>query len=148
MGDFLDSKCLLRIITFIISIPILADIILSILSYQEECKTYYIIRFVTQGIILIFIVFLAYAFIHGEENNPFYTGFISVATCVYSICAVLPMEITSLVLFIINHGLLFYLGKIGFYIHICFYGLIFLFVISIRMCDSYFYKNNINYNKI
>ena len=143
-----DSNKSTKLFFFIISLPYIVDLILSILSYQEECKTYYIIRFVTQGIILIFIVFLAYAFIHGEENNPFYTGFISVATCVYSICAVLPMEITSLVLFIINNGLLFYLGKIGFYIHICFYGLIFLFVISIRMCDSYFYKNNINYNTI
>ena len=142
-----DSNKSTKLFFFIISLPYIVDLILSILSYQEECKTYYIIRFVTQGIILIFIVFLAYAFIHGEENNPFYTGFISVAVCVYSICAVLPMEITSLVLFIINNGLLFYLGKIGFYIHICFYGLIFLFVISIRMCDS-FYKNNINYNKI
>ena len=45
------------------------------------------------------------------------------------IIGIIPMEITSLVYFIRNYELLFYLGKIGYFIHAGFIGLLILFLI-------------------
>jgi hypothetical protein len=121
------------LIFFAISIPNIADLVLSILSYQEECKTYYIIRFVSQGINLLFIVVLFFLIIFlyiGDNYNPIASGIISLISCLYCVIAFLPMEITSLVFFIRNYDLLFYFGKIGFYIHASLIGLIILSFIS------------------
>ena len=57
----------------------------------------------------------------------------------YSGFAYLPMEITSLVYFIKNYDILFYLGKIGYYVHLIFIGLIVLY--SIYLCRSYHWNN-------
>ena len=153
MGDFLDNKCLQRIITFIISIPILADIILSILSYQEECKTYYIIRFVTQGISLLFIIILPFLLIsqvYEDNNNPFAMGFIFIVSLVYLIIGIIPMEIASLFFFIRDYELLFFLGKFGYYIHassiILYFILGFIYVKCGSHSSSHQDKRDGNYN--
>ena len=114
---------------FAISLPYIADLILSILSYQGECKTYYIIRFVTQGISLLLIIvfpFLLISQVYEQNNNPYGLGFILLISLLYLIIAILPMEITSLVFFIIDYELLFNLGKIVYFIHASFIVLDFI----------------------
>ena len=127
-----DSNKSTKLFFFTISLPYIFDLILSILSYQEECKTYYIIRFVTQGISLLFIIilpFLLITLVYEQHNNPFAMGFIFIVSLVYLIIGIIPMEIASLVFFIRDYELLFYLGKIGYFIHAGFIGLIILFLI-------------------
>ena len=128
MGYLSDKPYLSTILTFFtISVPYIADLILSILSYQEECKAYYIIRFVTQGISLLLIIILPFLIIclyYEDNNNPFAMGMIYVIFFVFLIIGIIPMEITSLVSFIRNYEFLFYLGKIGYFIHASFIGLI------------------------
>ena len=123
MGNDSYKSDLLTIIIFcVISVPYIADLVLSIKSYQEECKTYYIIRFVTQGISLLLIIIFPFLFmsqVYEQHTNPYGLGFILLISLVYLIIAILPMEITSLVFFIRDYELLFYLGKIGYYIHAC-----------------------------
>ena len=128
MGDCsCESNLIVKLILIVLSFPNITDLILSILSYHEDCKTYYIIRFVTQGINLLFLVLLAiFLTLFGEKNNPIANGIIYSFVWIYCLIAILPMEITSLVYFIRNYGLLFNLGKIGFFIHLGFYGLIIL----------------------
>ena len=109
-----------KLFFFTISLPYIADLIFSILSYQGECKTYYIIRFVTQGISLLFIIilpFLLITLVYEQHNNPFAMGFIYIASLVYLIIGIIPMEIASLFFFIRDYELLFFLGKFGYYIH-------------------------------
>ena len=138
-----DSNKSTKLFFFTISLPYIFDLILSILSYQEECKTYYIIRFVTQGISLLLIVILPFLMIclyFEDNNNPFAMGFIFIVSLVYLIIGIIPMEIASLFFFIRDYELLFYLGKIGYFIHAGFIGLLILFLIvgliSLK-CDSH-----------
>ena len=144
MGNDSYKSDLLTILIFcVISVPYIADLVLSIKSYQEECKTYYIIRFVTQGISLLFIIILPCLMIclyFEDNNNPFSAGIIYIVFFVCLIIGIIPMEITSLVYFIRNYELLFYLGKIGYFIHAGFIGLLILFLIVgliFLICDSH-----------
>ena len=128
---------------FTISMPYIADLVLSILSYQEECQAYYIIRFVTQGISLCLIIvvpFLLILFVYEQHNNPIMCGIILMGSGIYILVAILPMEITSLVFFIRNYEFLFNLGKIGYYIHAGFFGLFILSLIIVFfkyfICES------------
>ena len=127
---------------FAISMPYIADLVLSILSYQEEYKTYYIIRFVTIGLSLCFIIILPFLLIWGyyedyDDDIPVCFGIIIMGSVVYIIVAILPMEITSLVYFIRNYEFLFYLGKIGYYIHAGFFCLFILSFIIGLICSKY-----------
>ena len=138
-----DVSCVTYLIFFAVSMPQIADLVLSIISFQKECKAYYIIRFVTLGINLIFIIILAILYISmGGERNPIGEGIISSYSCLCCTIAILPMEITSLVFFIKDYGLLFCLGKIGFYIHLGFIGLIILSIILILIWELYDYKHD------
>ena len=96
MGYLSDKPYLtIILIFFAISVPYIADLILSILSYQEECKTYYIIRFVTQGISLFLIVILPFLMIclyFEDNNNPFAMGIILIGSLVYLIIGILPIK--------------------------------------------------------
>ena len=147
-GGYYYCNIYLRILLFFaVSIPNIVDIILSILSYKEECKKYYIIRFVTQGINFIFIIFGINYLIYAprrEKDRIILDGIGFLLLFIGSACAYLPMEITSLVYFIINFDLLIYLGKIGYYVHLIFVGQIILSIISVWIYSCFV---NYNYNK-
>ncbi len=151
-GGYFYCNIYLRILLFfVISIPNIVDIVLSILTYKKECKKYYIIRFVTQGINFLFIIFginyLTYVPLR-KAGHIILDGIGYLLFFICSICAYLPMEITSLVYFIINYDLLFYHGKVGYYAHFISFGLIILYIISVRIyeCLDHCCYNEKDYN--
>ena len=78
MKDCSCNTYLKVLIFFAMSMLYISDLVLSIRSFQKEFKAYYIIRFVTQGINLIFLLILAILLISfGDESNPIGDGIIS-----------------------------------------------------------------------
>ena len=100
----------------ILNIPNILDIILTAISFEEEIKTYFILRFIAQSLNLLFCIsaacFSSYENLAGiDAIIPYFFLFL---------CAIffLGLEISSLVFFIKDLDTIEYLGKIGYYIHL------------------------------
>ena len=81
--------------------------------------------------------FLLKYLVYKDNDNPFAMGIVLVIILVYLLIAILPMEITSLVFFIIDYELLFNLGKIVYFIHASFIVLDFILGFIYVKCSSY-----------
>ena len=111
-GNFSIGKVLAIIFVLI---PNLIDLVLTILDFKEDIKSYYIIRFIEQGFcILYFISILGELSINYFNNfsvHSYITGFILFG----SLVIIIVFETTSLVLFILKYQNIDLLGNIGYY---------------------------------
>ena len=112
----IDSPIKLIIRTLIISSLNIIDLILSIISFDNECLTFFILKYISIPLTFLMWVLIcaSYSFIKGSKPIP-----VGVYTCLGCIIAVLviAMEITILVFFIRDYDVLNLLAIIGYFIH-------------------------------
>ena len=115
----------------LLSIPNLIDFILTALNFSKECAIYFILRFVTQALYIYFCVALyGCIFIKIKDKEYCIDPFCSFC---FGSCFVLLMEIPSLIIFISNYDKIYFLAKIGYYIHLV-YIPIMIFLILYYAC--------------
>ena len=120
LGYYEDSPIVIIIRIIALSIPIIIDFILSLLSYKKELENYYTLRFSTQGLFIIFIIinvlFTSYKLI-ATYGFYFAIYMIYIMLMVFGLFALLAMEYLSLYNFISEFESLVLSEKIGYYIH-------------------------------
>ena len=110
--------------TIILNIPNIIDLILTAISFEEEIKTYFILRFIAQSLNLLFCI--SAACFSSYENSD---GIDGMPPCIFLFCCsifILGLEIPSLVFFIKDFETIESLGKIGYYIHLSLIPCLFL----------------------
>ena len=112
-GDF--NICSFWVRFLLLLIPDVVDFILTIVSYDYNCKTFFVLRFITQGIIILFCMSFACFSSYLNSDGIDAIGHVCFTSC--TICFALGIEISSLVFFIKNFNELQNLGKIAYYIH-------------------------------
>ena len=100
----------------ILNIPNILDIILTAISFEEEIKTYFILRFIAQS--LNFLFYISAAYFSSYENLAGFDAIIPYFFLFFFAIIFLGLEISSLVFFIKDLDTIEYLGKIGYYIHL------------------------------
>ena len=114
----LDKKRYLAFRFFIDSIPILVDISLTILLYNKDYKTYYIIRYLTQILDIfccfMFAWFISFSIVFEEDDAGNYFAICSAFSLPF---LVIIKEIPSLIFFIKYFDNLVLLSKISYFIH-------------------------------
>ena len=100
----------------ILNIPNILDIILTAISFEEEIKTYFILRFIAQS--LNFLFYISAACFSSYENLEGFDAIIPYFFLFFFAIIFLGLEISSLVFFIKDLDTIEYLGKIGYYIHL------------------------------
>ena len=118
---------------FILIIFILGNIaflVISIMYFDYECKTYYILVFIYLGVILILFIFEIIWFRLEDtdddyEENDHRMHFFPSFLCPIMIISAIAfgMEIAVLVFFIKSFSKLKLLSKIGYFIHISYFPL-------------------------
>ena len=130
--NFLSDKpgiIVLKII--LLSIPNIIDFILTVLNVSKDCLIYFILRFITQALYIYFCVALyGCIFIKIKDKEDCIDP--SCSFCIGSFL-VLLMEIPSLIIFISYYDKIYFLAKIGYYIHLI-YIPIMLFLIFYYSC--------------
>ena len=109
--DFVKTEehCLQKFFNlFLLLIINIFDLILTVLDYSEDGHTYYVIRYVSQGLYVYHCLAL-YSFLYStsEHYSFFFTALVMLA-----------LEITSLVFFIKTNEYITTIGKIGYYFHL------------------------------
>ena len=111
----IDSPIKLIIRTLIISSLNIIDLIFSIISFDNECLTFFILKYISIPLTFLMWILIcaSYSFKKGSKRIP-----IGVYTCLGCIVAVLVigMEITILVFFIRDYDVLNLLAIIGYFI--------------------------------
>ena len=108
----------------ILNIPNILDIILTAISFEEEIKTYFILRFIAQS--LNFLFYISAAYFSSYENLAGFDAIIPYFFLFFCAIIFLGLEISSLVFFIKDLDTIEYLGKIGYYIHLSLVPCLFL----------------------
>ena len=115
-----DSPRVIIIRIIALSIPIIIDFILTLISYKKELENYYTLRFCTQGLFIIFIIinvlFTSYK-TDVTYGFTFTIYMIYIMLMVLGLFALLAMEYFSLYNFIHEFESLVLSEKIGYYIH-------------------------------
>ena len=112
VGTKCDACCVCLFKVFIIFdllIPNIGFFIVTIIPYESESKTYFILAFITQGIYLLFMILLPLSFSKSEDCG--------VCVIFLAFCTVLGIEIACLVYFIKSFSDLKLLAKIGYFAH-------------------------------
>ena len=133
----IDKKGYFALRFFILILPNIADIILTIISYDKDYKTYYIVRYVFQLFDIICCFILSWIMSYNIDCDD--TDKCTDSTiCCYCLMPflVIVKEIPSLVFFIMDFGNLALLSKIGYFIHLISFLLciIFFIVIGFQIC--------------
>ena len=112
----IDSTKKLIFRTLIISSLNIVDLILSIISFNSECLTYFILKYITITITFLmwFCICSSYSFKKG--STPFGELGYTCLGCIFA-TVVISLEITILVFFIKNFYDLSLLAKISYFIH-------------------------------
>ena len=125
-------QLMLRFIFFLI--PNIIDFLLTLLSFKNDCKIYYILRFINQALYsllcLSFAWMISYVNSDGIDSLPFLWCF----SC--NGITVLLIEITCLIFFIKYFEELFLLTQISYYIHWILFPCIVIFF--------YIYRKTVN----
>ena len=138
-GYYHDSLLMLILKMFILSIPNIIDLIFTSISYKEECKTYYIIRFITQILtfpyMIISVIYTSYEPLINERSHINCDGIGYL--CLFGLGSIIifSMEITCLVFFIRNIEPLVLLEEIGFYIHYITFPILILYMCRCKKSD-------------
>ena len=109
------------IIFFAFSVPNITDLVLSIITYDNELKKYYILRFITQGICFIYSIFIISFFTYQPAHQRLTITVEELCLiCIFLLILLffIPMEITCLVYFIIDFNSLETIGKLAYFIHL------------------------------
>ena len=121
----------------------IVDFILTVISYDRECLTYFILRFISQPFCLFFI-FTAINFgehIPDQKNRK--RGLeegLMLIWLIFSSKLVFGMEIPSLIYFIKKYSILSLSAIIGYYMHCSIFLLViiyFLFLAHNNCYDNY-----------
>ena len=134
-------KLFMIICSIVLLIPSIAFLVLSILSFDSECKIYFILVYIFQGFFLISMIIIViitntgcgdeddYDDYKDNRHHPlFSTRFILLSfVSLIGICIYLGLEIATLIYFIKSYSKLKLLAKIGYFMHCSYYliGLIF-----------------------
>ena len=99
----------------VLMIPVLIDLILTIIFYDNECKVYFILRIITQLLYFLFCLsvacFMSYINSDGMDGIPYCCGLF--CTSVIQ----LGMEISCIVFLIKNYNALSTIAIITYYCH-------------------------------
>ena len=133
----IDKKGYLALRFFILILPNIADIILTILSYDKDYKTYYIVRYVFQ----LFDIICCFMFAWIISYNIDCDDTDECTDCTIFSYFIMPFlaivkEIPSLVFFIMDFDNLALLSKIGYFSHLIssLFIIIFFIVIGFQIC--------------
>ena len=134
LGYYEDSPKTMIIRTLLLSIPVIIDFILTLLSYKKdiELEKYYTLRFIAQGLYIIYIIInVLFTSYDTKVTQGFYwlVQMTYIFLMVIGGFAVFIMESLCLVNFIRNYKLLVLLEEIGYYIH----SLVILALVCFRM---------------
>ena len=128
----ISFKILLSLLTIATLSPSIAFLVLSILSYDNECKIYFILAFIFQGLLLlswIIISILMNSCFNSEDDDDDYedhhhhhplfsSSFVLIMFAALFIgCFYVGMGIATLVYFIKFYSKLKLLAKIGYFVH-------------------------------
>ena len=112
----LDNHCYVAVRFLFFQVPNLADLILLIMSYDNDYKAYFILRIITQ--IFYFLLCLAIAlcasYVPGDYGMD---ALIYIYPCFCLGICVFGLEIPCLLFFIKYYNELLLLSKIGYFIH-------------------------------
>ena len=98
-----------------ISSPVIADLVLSIISYDPECLTYFVLNYITIFFALLTFISGCCFFVDNDDDNcRAVCGMISF--CILFI--VIALEIAVLIFFIIDYKNLELLAIIGYFIQL------------------------------
>ena len=115
----IDEKRYLVFRFLILIMPNIVDIILTIISYDKDYKTYYIIRYVSQVLDIICCFIFAWILSYNvdcDEDDGCST--FTIYSFIIIPFFVIAKEIPSLIFFIKDFADLVILSKVGFFIHL------------------------------
>ena len=138
-GYYHDSLLMIALKIFFLSIPNIINFIFSLLSYKDECKKYYIIIFITQGLlvfyIIISVIYTSYDPRVNERKPLNFDGFGYLCLFILGSLVIFAMEITCLVFFIRNIDSLVLLEEIGFYLHYITFPFLFIYICKYKKSE-------------
>ena len=120
-GGYFYCNCFVIILILLaISSPNIIDLVLSIITYDNDSKKYYILRYITQGLCCLYSIYVSIYITYEPYVHPkgAFEGIFLVFILILSLLVLIPMEITSLVYFVKDFNSLESKAKIGYYIHL------------------------------
>ena len=120
-GFYRYSIIIRIIIFFAFSVPNIIDLVLSIITYDNELKKYYILRYITQGLCCIYSIFVVNYITYEPIHQKFSEGIevlILLGILFLVLLFLIPMEITCLVFFIKDFNSLEIIGKSAYFVHL------------------------------
>ena len=112
----IDSYCNVIVRFLFFQVPNLADLILLIITYDNNYKVYFILRIITQSFyfLLCLAIALCVSYVSGDYGMD---AIIYVCPCFcFGVC-VFGLEIPCLIFFIKYYNELLLLSKVGYFIH-------------------------------
>ena len=122
----------------IMIIPIIIDIILTAISFDEKIQTYFILRFISYLFNIFFCISASY--FSSYENSD---GIDAIPHCILimvSSCLFAGLEIPCLVFFIKYYDNIELLGKVAYYIHLSLFP-----CLIVNFCINRIIKNKDDY---
>ena len=112
----IDSDCNVLVRFLFFQVPNLVDLILLIITYDNNYKIYFILRIITQSFYFLLCLAIAYcvSYIPGEYGMD---AIIYILPCFCLGICVFGLEIPCLIFFIKYYNELLLLSKVGYFIH-------------------------------
>ena len=113
--DEMDNVCYFILRTLIISLVNIVDLVLSIIAFDSNCITYFVLKYVS--FFFSFLMWLTLCCAYSYTNEDF-EGIMFLIPCIILVVIYLALEIPVLVFFIMYYKDLVLIALIGYFVHL------------------------------